>query len=168
MTHQQIRIPTHKYETHFSIYSLPAFLNNWAALGASVKPLVAFVISVVILPGCLLFGQKLFRLPGIVFSNPTTRIQSAPPWPIVLCAMYKPVEPVEQLLLTLNIGIWVFQIGRILVGRRLNLRSSNMRLEVIISERMLGEISESRIEIQSHGNTNFLDQHRHNWSEHPA
>jgi hypothetical protein len=45
--------------------------------------------------------KKLCRLPGIIFSKPTTSTQSAAPAEIMLRPMARPVDPVEQLLLTL-------------------------------------------------------------------
>lgn len=90
-----------KRGAHFSMYSLPAFPNICAAPGALVTPLVAAIIPVVVPVGLTLSLKKLCRLPGNIFSNPTTMTQSATPWPTMFLAICRPVEPVEQLLLTL-------------------------------------------------------------------
>ena len=86
---------------HFSMYSLPAFPNICAAPGALVMPLVAAIIVVVVLVGLTRSLKKLCKLPGNIFSNPTTMTQSATPWLTIFLAICNPVEPVEQLLLTL-------------------------------------------------------------------
>ena len=86
---------------HFSIYSLPAFPNICAAPGAFVMPLVAAIIPLVVPVGLTLSLKKLCRLPGNIFSNPITMTQSATPWLTMFLAICRPVEPVEQLLLTL-------------------------------------------------------------------
>ena len=86
---------------HFSMYSLPAFPNICAAPGALVMPLVAAIIPLVVPVGLTLSLKKLCRLPGNIFSNPTTMTQSATPWLTMFLAICRPVEPVEQLLLTL-------------------------------------------------------------------
>ena len=86
---------------HFSMYSLPALPNICAAPGALVMPLVAAIIPVVVPVGLTLSLKKLCRLPGNIFSNPTTITQSATPWLTIFLAICRPVEPVEQLLLTL-------------------------------------------------------------------
>ena len=90
-----------KTGAHFSIYSLPAFPNICAAPGALVTPLVAAIIVLVVLVGLTRSLKKLCRLPGNIFSNPTTMTQSATPWLTIFLAMCNPVEPVEQLLLVL-------------------------------------------------------------------
>ena len=86
---------------HFSMYSLPAFPNICAAPGALVTPRVAAIIPLVVPVGLTLSLKKLCRLPGNIFSNPTTITQSAIPWLTMFLAIFRPVEPVEQLLLTL-------------------------------------------------------------------
>ena len=83
------------------MYSLPAFPNICAAPGALVTPLVAAIIVLVVLVGLTRSLKKLCRLPGNIFSNPTTMTQSATPWLTIFLAICNPVEPVEQLLLTL-------------------------------------------------------------------
>ena len=90
-----------KKGAHFSMYSLPAFPNICAAPGALVTPLVAAIIVLVVLVGLTRSLKKLCRLPGNIFSNPTTMTQSATPWLTIFLAICNPVEPVEQLLLTL-------------------------------------------------------------------
>jgi hypothetical protein len=71
---------------YFSMYSRPALPNICAAPGAFVNPLVAAIISPLVPVGFALSFQKLCREPGFIFSNPTTRIQSAPPWLITFLA----------------------------------------------------------------------------------
>jgi hypothetical protein len=70
-----------------------------------VIPLVSFMIMLVVCVGFVRSWKKLCRLPGNIFSKPTTSTQSAWPCAIMFRPMYKPVEPVEQLLLTLYTGM---------------------------------------------------------------
>ena len=67
-------------ELYFSIYSLPAFPNICAAPGAFVTPLVIFIISADVPVGFVRSLKKDCKLPGNIFSNPTTITQSAMPW----------------------------------------------------------------------------------------
>ena len=75
-----------KGRIYFSMYSRPALPNICAAPGAFVTPLVAAIISPLVPVGFALSFQKLCREPGFIFSNPTTRMQSAPPWLITFLA----------------------------------------------------------------------------------
>lgn len=83
------------------MYSLPALPNSCAAPGEFVIPRVSIIIFVVVLVGDSLSGKNPFKLPENIFSKPTTITQSAVPEVTIFLAMANPVEPVEQLLLTL-------------------------------------------------------------------
>lgn len=83
------------------MYSLPAFPNSCAAPGAFVMPLVSFMTKLVVAVGFVLSWKKVPRLPGNIFSKPTTMATSAAPCETMVRPMCRPVLPVLQLLLTL-------------------------------------------------------------------
>lgn len=89
------------------MYSRPALPNICAAPGALVNPRVCAIINPVVPVGFSRSLKNVCKLPGIIFSKPTTRTQSAAPLETYWRPMASPVEPVEQLLLTLMMGIWV-------------------------------------------------------------
>jgi len=84
------------------MYSLPAFPNNCRFLGVLVSnPLVSRIMSIDRPMGGVRSVQFDFREPGLIFSKPMTRMQSAMP-PLMSWRPRKmPEEPVEQALLTL-------------------------------------------------------------------
>ncbi|KAI7514921.1 hypothetical protein KC347_g258 [Hortaea werneckii] len=69
---------------YFSMYSRPALPNIWAAPGAFVMPRVARIISAVVPVGLARSLKKDCRLPGNIFSKPTTSTASAMPPEIII------------------------------------------------------------------------------------
>ena len=94
---------------YFSAYAVPAPPKYWAAIGAcSSHPCSAVVRSSKRVNG---LGRSLHiepSAPRIICSNPSAITQSAAPVSIACRAKNSADEPVEQLLLTLTIGIPVW------------------------------------------------------------
>jgi hypothetical protein len=67
-----------KHSTYFSICSLPAFPKSCAAPGAFVTPLVSFMIEFVVAIGFERSWKKVCKLPGNIFSKPTTNSKIDP------------------------------------------------------------------------------------------
>uniref|UniRef100_A0A1A9WUT9 Uncharacterized protein n=1 Tax=Glossina brevipalpis TaxID=37001 RepID=A0A1A9WUT9_9MUSC len=87
------------FEPYFSIYSLPALPNIWAAMG--LLPISVNSDIKVINSSTTLEDKE----PRSIFSKPKANTQSAFSDSTICFAKYKALEPVEQLLLTLYTGI---------------------------------------------------------------
>ena len=96
---------------YFQRYSRPAPPNICAAGGAWVKPCTSFITIACFSSGLARSLNLLPSAPFSIFSKPTARTHSASPPSIAWRASMSAVEPVEQLLFTLNTGMPVRPIS---------------------------------------------------------
>ena len=85
--------------------SRPALPNSWAANGPVSSSCSACIASRWRSIGLTRSSKCIFSEPRSIFSNPTASTQSASPPATSARARYSDVEPVEQLLFTLTIGM---------------------------------------------------------------
>ncbi|SLJ82534.1 Uncharacterised protein [Mycobacteroides abscessus subsp. abscessus] len=89
---------------YFCMCSRPAAPNIQGA-GGNFTSEICTSRSMCRIIGCSRSVKVAPSEPGCIFSKPSARVQSARPPRIAWAARYSAVEPVEQLLLTLTIGI---------------------------------------------------------------
>lgn len=90
---------------YFFMCSIPAFPNNWAAIGAASSPASSDISPTCLSSGLVLSINFEVKLPLSIFSKPTARTQSYRPDSIDSLANSKAEAPVEQLFETLKMGI---------------------------------------------------------------
>lgn len=120
------------FAPYLSKYSCAALANILGAPGPKLEPLLSdasasFVASSNVATGGVLSLKLVARLPGAILSNPSASPQWIIPDFTMLLAWYKAVLPVEQLLLTLVIGIPV-------MPRLYNARWQNQAFDVYLTQ----------------------------------